>query len=742
MSQSNWELEAQNDLGYGQLFTSLWRRRYWFAGVFGAVLAVAIPTALMKKPVYQSYMQVLVESNYQSKDLANRFSDNAYLENDFADSGIEIDYATQLKVLKSSEILKRAITKLGLENSKETEQEIIELLRESLFVGQLTEEESSSKDSNKTNIIQANYIGSSSAETKRVLEAIQEVYLEYNLEQQEKRLKDGLTFINNQIPEALRELTKAEAALTKLSKEHNLISPEQEAIALKENMREIRKEREALKAQQGETAGNYGNLQQQLELPTENAQALSRLSQSDRYQNLLNELQQIEINLATEKTKFTNDNPVIQNLIIQRDSQRDLLTREAERVLGKLPANFPIDLESIQKQRQFFDSETKFLDIITESQANLTGIQERDLSLAQTEIELKQRLEKFPDLIAQYKNLAQEAEIKREAFQRLLEAKQELEIELSRGGFGWQVIESPQLGEQIAPSLPRDLLLSLVVASFLGVGAAFTIEAIDQRITNPQEIERQTSLPILGTTPGLSLSASNRFLARLPFLTKSHPTISIQEVIQWKPFRESLDLIYENLKLASINSPLQSLAVTSAIAGEGKSTLILGLAISAARHQQKVLIIDADLRRPSLHRLFNLTNQSGLADFLGGEIPHPVIEQVSLLGEIIHLIPSGSIPSDPVKLLCSSALQNLINQQKQNYDLILVDTPPAIGIVDAIKVTSICDQALLMMRLDKVKASELKEVEALLSKLNVLGIVANDSKEYETQSPYLLPQQV
>ncbi|WP_019506531.1 polysaccharide biosynthesis tyrosine autokinase [Pleurocapsa sp. PCC 7319] len=741
MSQNNWELEELNDLGYGQLFATLWRRRYWFAGVFGAVLAIAIPTALMKKPVYQSYMQVLAESNYQSKDLTNRFSDNAYLEKEFADSGLEIDYATQLKVLKSSELLKRAIAKLGLENSEETKQEIIESLRESLSVIQLTEEEGS-QDPTTTKIIQADFIGDSPVETKRILEAIQEVYLEYNLEQQEKRLKDGLNFINNQIPDARRELTEAEAALTKLSKEHNLISPEQEAIALKENIREISKEREALKAQQSQTTGNYSNLQQQLNLPTENAQTLSRLSQSERYQNLLNELQQIEISLANEQTKFTNDNPIIQDLTAKRDSQRALLIQEAERVLGKVPANFPIDLKSIQKQRQFFDSETRFLDTITESQASLKGIHERELSLAQTEAELRQRLVKFPDLIARYRNLSQEAEVKRNALQRLLEAKQELEIELSRGGFGWQVIESPQLGEQIAPNLLQDLLLSFVIASFLGVGTAFTIEALDQRITNPQEIERQTSLPILGTTPGLSSFASNRFLARLPFLSQSHSTTNIKEVIQWHPFRESLDLIYQNLKLASINSPLQSLAVTSAIAGEGKSTLILGLAISAARHQQRVLVIDADLRRPSLHKAFNLANHTGLADFLAGEVTYPVIEQVSFSGETIDLIPSGSIPLDPVKLLNSSILLDLIDQQKQNYDLILVDTPPAIGMVDAIKVASNCDSAVLTMRLDKLKASELLEVEALFSKLNVLGIVINDSKEYEFKSPYLLPQQV
>ena len=740
MSQSSWELETQNDLGYGELFAKFWRRRFWFAGVFGGVLAIAIPLALMKKPIYQSTMQVLVESNYQGKELKSN------VESEFADATIEIDYATHLKVLKSSEILKRAINKLGLQDSEETIPEIMQGLRESLIVYRLTEEEEESEGGTETNIIQTIYTGSNPSETKRVLEAIQEVYLEYNLEQQEKRLRDGLTFINNQIPQARNDVIQAEAALTQLSKKHNLISPEREAIALKENIRAIAKQREALKAQRGQIAGNYNTLQQQLGLSAEDARSLSRLSQSRSYQNLLNRLQEIEIRLAAEQKKYTNDNPVIQTLRDQKDSQEALLIKELERVLGEVPDNFIGQLKSLRKQRQFLSSDNQYLEKITQAQANLTGIRERDLSLAETEAQLKQQLVDFPELIAEYKNLAQEAQVKRDAVQRLLKAKQELEIELNRGGFNWQVIEPPQLGEKIAPSLPKDMLLSLVVAVFLGGLSALVKDSLDQRITNPLEIGRQTTLPVLGTTPGLSLSSSNRFLARLPFLSNSHSNNSIKEVIQWHPFREALDLIYENFKLSNTNLPLKSLAVTSAISGEGKSTFVLGLALSVARHQQRVLVIDADLRSPSLHLPFNLTNYSGLANFLAGEINHPLIEPVSFLGETIDLIPSGSRPTDPVKLLSSSKLQNLIDQHKHSYDLILVDTPPVIGMADAIKVASNCDSAVLMMRLDKVTAPQLMEATALISKLNVLGIVANGSKEvaqeYNKQPQYSLPQQV
>ena len=743
MNQIQWNTEQQNDLGYGELFAKLWHRRLLFLGVCGGVLAISIPVIVMKQPLYQSYMQVLVESNYQGKELKGN---NKYLESEFADAAIEIDYATQLRVLKSSAILNKVINQLLPEESEEAKAEALLMLKKSLAVSQLAKEDSESKSKNEdaTNILQAVYTDNSPTQTKRVLETIQEVYLEYNLEQQEKRLRDGLTFIDNQIPQARNDLIEVEAALTKLSQEYNLISPEEEAIALKNNIRQITQEREALKAQQSQIKGDYTSIQKQLGLTTENSLALSRLSQSPRYQNLLNKLQEAEINLANERTKFTDDNPIIQNSINQRDSQKALLVDEAEKILGEVPPNFIEELESAQKQGQLVDSDTSFVDKITQAQSSLSGIRERDATLARTKAELEQKLIGFPVLISEYRDMTQKAQIKRNALQRLLEAKQELEIELNRGGFNWQVIEPPQLGVKIAPNLLKDLLLSLVVASFLGATAVFIRETMDERINNPREIESQTTLPILGTTPGLSLS--NRLLAQIPFGSNFSPEVSVKEVIQWQPFRESVDLIYENLRLSYVSSSLKSLAVTSAVAGEGKSTFVLGLALSVARHQRRVLIIDADLRRPSLHKLFAIENQSGLTNFLAGEIDRPVIKQVSLMGETVDLISSGSISSDPVKLLSSVKLQYCINQQKQNYDLILIDTPSVLGMVDAIKVASISDSAVLMMRLDKVKVSELTEATSVLSKLNVLGIVANDSKEgtmqYQTKSQNLLPQQV
>ena len=740
MNQNNLELET-NDLGYGELLGIFWRRRFWFLGVFSAILAVSVPLALNKKPYYQSYMQMLVEPNYQGKT-------NPYVEQEFTDTTVEVDYATQIKLLKSSKILERAVDKLGADYSEAEKAQLVQVLKATLNVNQIAEESSNSKGATQTKILQTVYTGSDPVQTKKILEAIQEVYLEYNLEQQEKRLQNGLNFINDQIPEARSSLVRAEAALTALSKKHNLISPEQEAIAIKENIRQIAQERAALKAQRSQTRGNNTALQTQLGFSASDSVALSRLSQSPRYQKLLDELQKTEIELAAEQTRFTDDSPIVQNLINQRNSQKRLLTEEAEAILGIVPPGLIAKTESLKSKGQFVSSDNRVVEQINQYKADLSGISQREASLAQTEARLNQKLVEFPELIAQYRSLAQETEVKREALQRLLEAKQELEIELSRGGFNWQVIEPPQLGVEVGTSLSKDLLLSVVAASFIGGTAAFIKEAMDDQVSTVKDIERQTAIPLLGATPGLSLKPKKPFVAQLPFVARSPHSNSFKDIVQWSPFRESLDIIYENIKLFGKNSPLKSLAITSAVSGEGKSTFVGGLALSVARHKQRVLIIDADLRHPSLHEAFQLNNQSGLVDYLAGKVKKPHIKQATVLGETVDIVTSGSVTADPVKLLSSNKLQSWIAQQQHNYDLILVDTPPAIGMVDAIKIAALCDRTLLVTRLDRVKNYELSEATTLLNKFNVMGIVANDSKDvakvYENKnlSPFLLPENI
>jgi capsular exopolysaccharide synthesis family protein len=679
--------------------------------------------ALQKQPTYQSYMQLLVEPNYQNNNVL-----------DLDESKEDVDYATQLNLMRSSQLLNRAVAKL---QPKYPDIDVYSL-KEYLSIYQLIEGEKT-----ETKIVQAIYRDDDYIKTKEVLEAIKEVYLEYNLEQQDKRLTEGLSFIDRQIPEARQEMLAVEKELKELRTKYNLIAPEQEATNLAGVLNQIKQERESVKAEYRQVSSKYNELQKQYGVSDQNTEIASPLSQSSAYQALFDRLQEIERELAEERTRFTDSNPIIQDLITKRDSTKAQLTAEAKKALSSETLDLKTTVDSnsnIYSQ----DSDTEFINSIAEARSDLVGLEERDRALANTQEKLKQQLNQFPEVISQYTNLVKELEVKQDTLQKLLAKRQEIGIELDRGGFKWEVVEPPQWGYQIGPNTTKDLMLGMVVAFFMGGVGVFIRESIDHRLYDSKQIEEQTSLPVLGTTPGLAQFVDNPILFKLPFL--SSKTTFVQDVIAWQPFRESLDIICENLQMLSYDSPFRSLAITSAIAGEGKSTLALGLAFSVARRQQRVLVIDANLRNSSLHKQLRLPNQQGLTNLLSGETLAPYINRVSLLGENVDLLTAGPKHEDPVKLLSSPLLADLISEFEQTYDLVIVDTPPVLGMVDAIKTASSCSGTVMVVGLDRSETNELIEATSLLSKLNILGIVANGdkniAKKNRESNPYLLPEAV
>ncbi|PSO91029.1 MAG: capsular biosynthesis protein [Cyanobacteria bacterium QS_9_48_30] len=714
MTQSNDDATTtETEFGYGQLFAILWRRRFWFLGVFCGVLSIAIPLALSKEPTYRSSMELLVEPNYQENG-----GDGG--ESEVTDSAVDVDYATQLNLMRSSELLQEAVERLESEYPHIS----VEELQGSLTLKQVVEGEDE-----PTKIVQATYVGNDPARTKEVLQALKNVYQKYNLEQQEKRISEGLSFINEQLPVARENLAEAEQELRQFRQNNNLVAPEEAANQTANALRNVEQQRQSLDAQYQETQARYDALKKQLGLSPQEALISSRLSESSRYQTLLNQLQETEIALAEQRAQYTDAHPNVKALLEQRQQQLSLLKEEVRQVLGEVPEQLKITPEALQQRGQLAGTELNLARSLVEARTNLQSLRARDQSLAETEQQLRAQLDRFPKLIAQYNSLQQEVEVRRSTLQELLQARQQLGVELDRGGFNWQVVETPRAGHKIGPNTKQDILLGAVVGLFLGGVAAFLREVVDDAVHTSDQLRGQVSLPLLGVTPSLPPSEAGRFVVNFPWQRLDQPPTSILQVVQWLPFRESLDMIYKNIQLLNRGSELSSLVVTSALAGEGKSTLVLGLAISAARLDQRVLVIDADLRHSSLHEELALSNEEGLSTLLSGETEQPNLHHISPLGSNIDLLTAGSTPNDPVKLLSSQGMRELIAEFEQSYDLVLLDTPSILGTVDAIQTASFCSGVVMVGRLDRVTQSQLSQATTMLSKLNAIGIVANGGRD-------------
>lgn len=711
------EIELDADLGYGKLFEILLRRRKWFLGVFCSVVSISAITAIFQEPVYESSFQLLIESVYRNND------------SDITESNVEVEnYATQLEVMRSSQLLKKAKNSL----KSQYPQLKLKTLEENFEIAQVQGDDFAD-DKVKTTVLEAVYTDNDPRKTKRVLEAIMQVYQDYTLEQQQERLAQGLAFINTQLPAARQRVTQAENALENFRKTNNLVNPEQRAESVAADLKDTQAQKRQVKVDYQNTLARYNSLQSQLERSPQEVSIAARLSESARYQTLLAEIQKTELALKERQVLFKPTDPTIQKLSKQLEQQSSLLRQEAENLVGEVPSNFNLTANNLLKQGQLGTNDLESAKELVNLQAMLNSLQAKETSLTEAEQQLQTELDLFPNLIAEYNRLKPEIDVQRDTVEQLLAARQKLSIEIDRGGFKWQVVEPPVWGEDESPSKLKMLLAGAVIGSFLGVAAAFGKDFLDDTVHSPRQLEEETGQPLLGVIPKLPAENINQQNLDLLLSKPTDSERSIEQAIYLKPLRESLDLIYQNIKLSNSTGNNQSLLVTSIETGVDNLTLMLGLAFSAVRSNQQVLIIDTNFRSPSLHDKLGISNERGLSNLLMGEVSNANIQTISLLGEEFDVLTAGSAVSDPIKLLSSARLKELMFAFERNYDLVLLSSPPVLGYVDMLQTAQYCQGIVLIEKIDQVTKSKLSEANALLSQLKVLGIVADGGEASEAK---------
>jgi len=721
---------SENEPSYGQLFAVFVRRFPWFLIVFISSLAIASMVTFKTKPTYRSSMQLLVEPNYQGK------TEGAGVDNQFTDSNVVIDTATQLNLMQSSGLIQKAVDKLQSDYPDISSGEI----KASLVLTQLRSKE----DNVATKIFQVEYTAGDPEKTQKVLGAIRQVYVEYNKQQQNSRLQKGLQIIREQLSKASEEVNAAETNLQRFRRNQNLIDPESQARAIETALNNIAQERQTTRAQYGEALARQKSLEEQLNRSPQNALVASRLSQSTRYQGLLNEIQKTELALAQERLRFTDETPSVQNLKQQLQSQKELLQQEVGRTLGGKSSGGFTSGDSLLERGQLGQIDLSLAGQLVETQTNIVALTARDQTLAQKENELRFEIKRFPPLLAYYNRMLPQLQFSRERLEQLLRAEQQLRQELSKGGFNWEVVEEPQKGGQLGPNLQQNLLLGAVVGFMLGSIAAFIRESADDAVHTTAELEKQMAMPLLGTTPKLPPAKPKESMIKLPFGKPEVLAPWTIQVLQSPPRWESLDLIYKNIELLNTVTNLKSLMITSALPDEGKSALALGLAMSAARLHKRVLLIDANLRDPSIHEQLNLPNEQGLSTLLASDATLPNQISIQYSGSAyIDILTAGPKPADPANLLSSPRMMQLMAAFEENYDLILIDASPVLGLVDAMLTASSCRSVVMVASIGIVTRSQLNQATAMLSKLNLIGVVANGvSNSSSNYVPYIKQQQL
>jgi polysaccharide biosynthesis transport protein len=703
---------VEQDPGYGKIFAVLSRRRFWLLGglCVGLVAAVAITTT--SKPKYTSVMRLLVESTYKTDQNA---AGNTSLN---LDSNVQIDFATQLQLLKSSALFQKAATLLNDKYPGITGTDL-QALKVELLGGR----------ESPTKIIEIQYIALDPVKSREVLRAFQKVYTDYNREQQEKRLQKGLAGIDDQISTVRQSISEASDSIEAFRRKNNLFDVTQRVTEVTAALSGIGQQKRTAKLEYDQAVTRLESLQQNLNLTSQDAVLLTRLNQSPRYQALVIEMQNIEVALNREKARFSSANPIVEALELRFSQQQSSLEEERRSILGDTNlSNYPK-----WNADQLSSIDITLANQIAETQTQITLSQSRLDSLESQEQDLQTEIKRLPKLLGEYETLIPKLKVQQETLQTLLKSRQEVSLEIARGGFDWQVVEEPSLGStDAADSLRRNLLLGVVAGLFIGGMAAFLRDMQDDTMHTYNELEAQiASLSLLGMTPQY-LPAEEPSSGFLPQFLKGQSISPLAiDIVQWLPFREGLDVIYKNIQINSFSQQIsvRSLVVTSALPGEGKSTIALGLATCAARLHKRVLLIDADMRAPSLHKKLNLPNERGLSTLLsskGNVDSHDVIQSSN---SAIDILTAGPVPRDSVTLLSSEWMQKLISQYEQDYDLVIIDAPPILGTVDTVQIASCSGGVVAVARIDRITRGEFSQAISILQKLNLIGVIANAVKE-------------
>jgi non-specific protein-tyrosine kinase len=326
-----------------------------------------------------------------------------------------------------------------------------------------------------------------------------------------------------------------------------------------------------------------------------------------------------------------------------------------------------------------------------------------DLAALSTSINNQNERDRLETTLAQY----------RQTYAALLQSYES--IRLAEANSTSNVVQAEPASSPARPIKPRVLtntLLAAVVGLLLAVGIAFLVEAMDDTIRNPGDVTQQLGLPVLGAIAKYDYEDDNP-------ITTTQPRA---------PVAEAFRSLRTNIQFASVDSPLHTVLVTSPSPEDGKSTVAVNLGVVLAQSGRKVVILDADLHRPKVHKIIRLVNRRGLSDLF-------VQNQVNLDGAVqktdiqnYYALTSGSLPPNPSELLGSEKMVDIIHQLKDQAELVVIDTPPVLAVTDACVLAPRVDGVLLIIKPGVTKLAACKQAIEQLRHVGakILGVVLNE----------------
>jgi polysaccharide biosynthesis transport protein len=687
-------------------------RRRWLPATL-VTLSVAGLTALatfLMKPVYEAEGEILLRKD---ASVASSLSSGTLGALDSLTQKTN-PVTTEAEILKSEPILVETIQSLHLTDKKNKP------LKKEDFLRKLT-----IKNAKETDILSILYQSTDPKLAATVVNKVIEIYRAKNLERSRSQATSARKFIETQIPKAERDVKRYEAAIRQFKDKSKVVSLKEETRVAVEGVGNLQK---ALTDAQGKLADAQARsqtLRNQAGLSPQQGLKVNALSQSPAVQKVLTDLQDTERSLKTALTTLQPGHPQVQDLENKKTGLQALLKAQMSQVVGGNSASTSPALGNIQAGQ----TQQNLSESLLKVEVERLGLQDQVNALRKDQAAYRQRNTLIPKLEQMQRELERNLSLAEATYGALRKGLQEFSIAENKNVGNTDIIAPATVpAEPISPKVLLNLVIGTVMGLLLGIGTALLLEALDNSVKTVKEAQDIFDLTVLGTIP--TMEGSEKVNVRS--LERTRPQLPVRDMPR-SAVSEAYRMLQANLKFLSSDNPPRVIAMTSSVPQEGKSTTTANLALVLAEMGHRVLLVDADLRRPSQHQIWELPNSVGLTNILVE--PGKWSGSVRSENEHLDIITAGVIPPNPVRLLDSQRMAHLIGEWRELYDFVLIDAPPLAVASDALLVAQMTDGLLMVARPGVLNTASAETAKAALAKVSgedtgskratILGLVMN-----------------
>ncbi len=453
-----------------------------------------------------------------------------------------------------------------------------------------------------------------------------------------------------------------------------------------------------------------------------------------------------KVQAAYEASKTASDSGEL--IEIQRDEaiinlNKRLTETKQERaqLLVKYTEEWPA-VQAVAEQIKHLEGELKAQQgrILSSIETKYRQAVSREGSIRSDYVKQRSEVLSQSDVAVAAKLLQQEIDASQVMLNKLMESQSQVEV--SAGGLksNIRVTEEATLPRSpVAPKRLNNILLSFALALIGGIGLVLFLDYINNKIESVDDVDRYLHLPALGVIPVFEGGKSRKVLGRangandgeskglIPAPVKGGHVI-LTDAEATSPLAESYRQLRTSLLLSSAGHAPKTLLITSCQPAEGKTTTSVNTAISLAQTGAAVLIVDADLRRPRVHKIFGLKNTAGLCNCLTGDADLTSLIQVAMPN--LYVLPVGPLPPNPAELLGSPKMKQLVDTFAQNFDYVVIDSPPVASFADSLILSSLVDGVIIVIKGGVTPREMGQRTKALLQSVGarILGVVVNQIK--------------